>query len=136
MNNRFAPFLELAPRSQKPRRNGLTMLGDRGWPLSFIEGTLAAYGHAIDIAKISVRHIHQPEEIVRQKIALYKKFEIESQIGGPVLEIARLQGKGRLAVEYLAELGFESVELASEAIPTQGDLEEEAEFTRLCRDIG
>jgi hypothetical protein len=35
------------------------MLGDRGWPVSFIEGTLEAYGRAIDIAKISVRHIHQ-----------------------------------------------------------------------------
>ncbi len=136
MSKRFAPFLELAPRSQKPRRNGITMLGDRGWPVSFIEGTLAAYGDAIDIAKISVRHIHQPEEVVRQKLELYKRYSIETQIGGPVLEIARLQGKGRLAVEYLAELGFESVEVASEAIPTQGDLNEEAEFVRMCRDLG
>jgi len=136
MQNRFAPFLELAPRTHKPRTNGLTMLGDRGWPVSFIEGTLAAYGDAIDIAKISVRHIHQPEDVVKEKLALYKRHQIETQIGGPVIEIARLQGKGRLAVEYLAELGFESVELASEAIPTQGDLEEEAEFTRLCLELG
>lgn len=136
MVTQFAPFLELAPRTRKPRTTGLTMLGDRGWPVSFIEGTLAAYGHAIDIAKISVRHIHQPEQVVRQKLELYNAHQIETQIGGPVLEIARLQGKGRQALEYLAELGFESVEVASEAIPTQGDLEEEAEFTRLCGELG
>lgn len=136
MEHRFAPFLELAARTQKPRSRGITMLGDRGWPASFIEGTLVAYGHAIDIAKISIRHIQQPEDVVREKLNLYKKYDIETQIGGPVIEIARLQGKGRLAIEYLAELGFDSVELASEAIPTQGDLDEEAEFTRLCRELG
>ena len=40
------------------------MLGDRGWPLSFIRDTLEIYGYAIDIAKISIRHIHQPEAAV------------------------------------------------------------------------
>jgi phosphosulfolactate synthase len=112
------------------------MLGDRGWPISFIEGTLRAYGHGIDIAKISIRHVHQPEYIVREKLELYKAHQIQTQVGGPVIEIARLQGRGRQAIEYLAELGFEAVEIASEAIPTQGDLEEEAEFVRLCRELG
>lgn len=136
VSQRFAPFLELAPRTAKPRTAGLTMLGDRGWPIDFIEGTLEIYDYAIDIAKISIRHIQQPEDIVRRKIQLYKAHNIEPQSGGPVLEIARLQGKGRQAIEYLAKLGFESVEVASEAIPTQGDLEEEAEFTRLCQELG
>jgi phosphosulfolactate synthase len=136
METRFAPFLELAPRTTKPRTSGLTMLGDRGWPINFIEGTLAAYAHAIDIAKLSVRHMHQPESVVRAKIELYKAHDIEAQIGGPIIEIARLQGNGRQALEYVAAMGFDSVEIASEAIPTQGDLEEEAAFTRLARELG
>lgn len=136
METRFAPFLELADRTKKPRKRGLTMLGDRGWPLNFIEGTLRAYDHAIDIAKVSIRHIHQPESIVREKVALYHAHDIEAQVGGPIIEIARLQGNGRRVLEYVAELGFDSVEIASEAIPTQGDLEEEAAFTRLARDLG
>lgn len=136
MENKFAPFLELAERNKKPRRNSLTMLGDRGWPINFIEGTLQAYGDVIDIAKISIRHIHQPESVVRSKIALYKEHNIEAQSGGPIVEIARLQGNGERALHYLADLGFDSVEIASEAIPTQGDLEEEAAFIRLAREIG
>lgn len=112
------------------------MLGDRGWPINFIEGTLAAYDYAIDIAKISIRHMHQPESIVRAKVALYQAHDIEAQLGGPIIEIARLQGNGQRALEYIAEMGFDSVEIASEAIPTQGDLAEEAAFTRLARDLG
>jgi phosphosulfolactate synthase len=136
LQKRFAPFLELAPRTQKPRSNGRTMLGDRGWPLPFVRDTLDVYGYGIDIAKISVRHIHQPEDAVRRKVELYKSYDIEPQIGGPVLEIARLQGKGRQALEYLVELGFESVEVASEAMPTQRALEEDAAFARLCVEFG
>src|SRR5579884_3932769 len=133
---RFAPFLELARRTEKPRRQGITMLGDRGWPLEFIRGTLEVYGYAIDIAKVSIRHIHQPENAVRRKVQLYKDYDIEPQIGGPILEIARLQGKGRQILEYLVDLGFESVEVASEAMPTQRALDEEAEYARLCQDLG
>jgi phosphosulfolactate synthase len=133
---RFAPFLELAPRTQKPRVNGLTMLGDRGWPLTFVRDTLDVYGYAIDIAKISVRHIHQPEDAVRRKVEVYRAYDIEPQIGGPVLEIARLEGHGERAVEYLANLGFASVEVASEAMPTQRDTEEEEAFSRLCQQYG
>lgn len=136
MDVRFAPFLNLAPRTQKPRTTGLTMLGDRGWPLNFIEGTLKAYGYAIDIAKLSVRHMHQPEAVVRAKVELYKEHDIEAQLGGPILEIARLQGNGRQALEYAAAFGFDSVEIASEAIPTQGDLQEESEFTKLATELG
>ncbi len=136
IETRFAPFLELAPRTTKPRTTGLTMLGDRGWPINFIEGTLAAYDYAIDIAKISIRHMHQPESVVRDKVRLYQAHDIEAQLGGPIIEIARLQGNGRRALEYIAEMGFDSVEIASEAIPTQGDLTEEAAFTRLAVDLG
>jgi phosphosulfolactate synthase len=136
LQKRFAPFLELAPRTQKPRTSGLTMLGDRGWPLSFIRDTLEIYGYAIDIAKISIRHIHQPEAAVRAKVEMYKEYDIETQVGGPVIEIARLQGNGRRALEYLVEMGFDAVEVAAEAMPTQRDLDEEAEFVRLCVELG
>lgn len=132
----FAPFLELPARTQKVRANGITMLGDRGWPLSFIRDSLDVYGYGVDIAKISARHIQQPERAVRAKVALYLEYDVEPQVGGPVLEIARLQGRGKEALEYLVDLGFESVEVAAEALPTQRGLEEEAEFVRLCTDLG
>ena len=40
---------------------------------------------------------------------MYKEYDIETQIGGPVIEIARLQGSGRAALEYLVDMGFDTV---------------------------
>ena len=50
MKRRFLDFIELAPRSQKPRTKGLTTFGDRGYPLDWIRGMLEAYGDYIDVA--------------------------------------------------------------------------------------
>lgn len=133
---RFAPFLDLAPRTEKPRKRGITMVADRGWPLSFVEGTLDGLAPYMDIAKISAWHIHQPEEIVRQKIELYRRHGVEPQVGGPILEIARAQGKDREILEYLRDIGFEGLEISAEAMPTQAAAEEEIAFAELCQEMG
>jgi phosphosulfolactate synthase len=112
------------------------MVGDRGWPISFIQGMLEAYGHAIDIAKVSAWHLHQPEHIVKRKVEIYKAFSVEPQIGGPVLEIAEAQGKMRETLAYLRELGFEGLEVSSESKPTTATVEEDAAFIKLAREFG
>lgn len=133
---RFAPMLELPATVQKPRRLRKTMVFDRGWPLVFIEGVLEAYAGAIDIAKVSAWHLHQPEEVVARKVRLYKRYGIEVQVGGPVLEIARAQGKEDEVLRYLRELGFESLEISSEAMPTQASVEDDRRFAEKCRAYG
>jgi len=134
--DRFLGFLPLAERTRKPRATGLTMVGDRGWPLAFVEGMLEAYGHAIDIVKISAWHLHQPGEVVRRKVAVYKRFQVEVQIGGPVLEIARAVGKAEETLRALRDYGFDSLEISSEALPTQHAMDEDARFADLCREYG
>ena len=51
MKRRFLDFVELAPRSQKPRVKGLSTFGDRGYPMEWIRGMLDAYGDYIDVVK-------------------------------------------------------------------------------------
>ncbi|OFX16092.1 MAG: hypothetical protein A2V59_04470 [Armatimonadetes bacterium RBG_19FT_COMBO_69_19] len=133
---RFLSLLPLAERTRKPRSTGLTMVGDRGWPLTFIQGMLEAYGHAIDIVKISAWHLHQPGSVVRRKVEMYKRFDVEVQIGGPVLEIARAVGKAEETLRALRDDGFDSLEISSEAMPTQHAMDEDVRFADLAREYG
>ncbi|MGH8997440.1 MAG: phosphosulfolactate synthase, partial [Acidimicrobiales bacterium] len=112
------------------------MIFDRGWPAVFIEGVLESFAGAIDIAKISAWHLHQPESIVRRKIEMYKRFGVEAQCGGPVLELARLQGKENEVLAYLKELGFEGLEVSSESLPTQVDTKLERILAEKCLAMG
>lgn len=135
-DGRFVPMLELPEKIHKPRRVRRTMVFDRGWPASFIEGFLEGFADAIDIAKISAWHLHQTEEIVSRKIAMYKKHGIETMCGGPVLEIARVQKREDEVLQYLKKIGFEGVEVSSESMPTQSDIDADRTFADKCKEMG
>jgi len=133
---RFAPMLQLPEKPAKPRRIRRTMIFDRGWPAGFIEGFLEGFSEAIDIAKISAWHLHQTEAVVRRKIEMYKSYGIETMCGGPVLEIGRLQGKETEVLHYLCDLGFEGLEISSESMPTQSEIDEDRELAEKCKALG
>jgi phosphosulfolactate synthase len=135
-DGRFVPMLELPEKPAKPRKLRRTMIFDRGWPAVFIEGALEGFADAIDIAKISAWHLHQTEKVVSKKIAMYKRYGIETMCGGPVLEIARVQHKEDAVLEYLKGLGFEGVEISSESMPTQSDISADQMFADKCKEMG
>ncbi|MHB8687283.1 MAG: phosphosulfolactate synthase [Candidatus Dormibacteria bacterium] len=135
-DGRFVPMLELPEKPPKPRKLRRTMVFDRGWPAVFIEGVLEGFADAIDIAKISAWHLHQTENIVRKKIAMYKHYGVEAMCGGPVLEIARVQHKEDEVLEYLKEIGFEGLEISSESMPTQLDISADRIFADKCKEMG
>jgi phosphosulfolactate synthase len=135
-NSRFAPMVELPEKLSKPRKLRRTMIFDRGWPAVFIEGMLEGFADAIDIAKVSAWHLHQTEDVVRRKIEMYKRYNIEPMIGGPVLEIARVKGQEVEVLTYLKDLGFVGLEVSSESMPTQISIEEDREFAHQCRAMG
>lgn len=111
------------------------MIIDRGWPVTFSEGMMQAYGEYVDIVKIGIRHIHQPEDVVREKVKMYKKYNVEVQAGGPLMEIGRAEGKGEQVLETLSSLGFDSLEISSEAKPTN-EVDEDRKFAVLCKKHG
>jgi phosphosulfolactate synthase len=114
---RFVPMLDLPERPAKPRKLRRTVIFDRGWPVDFIEGVLEGFSDAIDIAKISAWHLHQTQAVVEKKIALYKRYGVETMGGGPVL-------------------GFEGLEVSSESMPTQTDIEADRVLAEKCKARG
>ena len=63
--------IEWPARSRKPRREGLTMVMDTGWPTAFCEGMLAQYGEYLDLVKLWDPHLRAPEQEIRRKIEVY-----------------------------------------------------------------
>ena len=112
------------------------MVFDHGWPISFTEGTLEAIADAIDIVKISYFHLYQSEAFVKRKIQSYKKYDVEIQVGGPIIEIARIEHKEEKTLKYLKDIGFNSLEVAAEAVPTRPTAEEDLKFMKLCAKMG
>lgn len=113
-NTKYAmDFIDLIQRGKKPRKIGLTLIADQGLGLSGIESWLGAWGEYIDYAKMY--HLTPgmlTEKFVKDKIALYKKYDVYSTAGGVYLELAHCQNKIDQAVKYLPDLGFEAVEIS------------------------
>jgi phosphosulfolactate synthase (CoM biosynthesis protein A) len=94
MKRRFLDFVELAPRSGKPRAKGLSTFGDRGYPLDWIRGMLEAYGDYIDVVKFTPTCLLAPWEDIEKKVQLYRTHGVGVGTDDPIFAIAYLQGKG------------------------------------------
>src|SRR5215510_3344537 len=55
-------------RSSKPRKQGLTMVMDTGWPTNFVESLMDQYGEYLDVVKLWDPHLRAPAAEVRKKI--------------------------------------------------------------------
>lgn len=129
-------FLEIPERTVKPRKAGLTTLADIGAPNTFIEGMLELWHEVIDAVKVSAFTLTADDKAVREKLALYERWGIDAQVGGPILELARIQGKEEQTLERMKEMGYTSLEISAEALPDQHTREEEAQFAELARSYG
>lgn len=138
MERTLQQFLGIAwpERSTKPRRRGLTMVMDNGWPVSFVEGMMAEFGEYLDVVKIWDPHLRAPEREVRRKIEVYRRHDVRVQPGGIFMEVARIQGIEREVMPRLADLGFDVIEVSSTATSAERDLEAEREFIAQAKGLG
>ena len=107
-------ILELAQRSEKPRRKGLTMIVDRAW-IGATSSLVGAYKDYIDLVKSTAQCLWVDEEIIRKNMKAYRDLGIDVQIGGIPYEIAVLQGKQKQYMERAKALGSNVVEVESHA---------------------
>lgn len=128
--------LDIPDHAEKPRRRGRTMVIDTGLPLNLVQGSLEAFGRFVDVVKISTLHFAQDRDLVREKVGLYRSFDIDCEAGGPVLELATLQGRQRQAVERLATYyGFNTLEVSATTLDEESD-KQNREAMALAREFG
>jgi phosphosulfolactate synthase len=123
-------------RSKKPRKDGITMVMDTGWPTSFCESMLAQYGEYLDVVKLWDPHLRAPEKEIRRKIEVYNHHSVKVQPGGIFMEIARIQGRESQVMKKMANLGFSVIEVSSTATSAERDMRRESDFVKQARDLG
>lgn len=138
MAERALHFVDIPARSVKPRRTGLTLARDLGFGYAEAESWMESVGEFIDYMKI--RHLwvllmsEQPDDLVRRKIQLYRKNNIEVNPGGIVFEMAYLSNAVEKTFETLVRLGFTAVECSENIIPLT--LDEKVKYVKMAKGFG
>lgn len=111
--------------TKKPRRKGLTMMMDWGLPLGQQRDWLDLVAPYVDLAKfvVGTARLYR-EDMLLEKIALYKAHDVHPFIGGQFLEYVYatqgMQGCGPYFREA-KRLGFDAIEVSDNCVPLDGN---------------
>ena len=142
MNRRFLDFLELAPRSSKPRARGLTTVGEHGYAIGWLREMLEMWGEYIDIIKLTPTSLHAPWNVMEKKVQLYRDHDIGVGTDDPIFAIAYYEGKAEQLLRTLRELGFTHVQIDTQHIKleeagnSQKARDDESYYIAMARELG
>jgi phosphosulfolactate synthase len=105
-------FLELPPRSTKPRRAGITHVLDRGMPLTELSGLLDLCAEHVDIWKLGWGTSYLDPRVA-DRVAILGEHAVEACVGGTLLEVAWVQGAADRLLDWAADAGFPCVEVSN-----------------------
>ncbi len=131
---RAAPdFLDLPERTDKPRRNGITHVLDRGLSPLALESLLETAGGHIDLIKLGWGTAYVSHG-VRDKVTLCRDAGVRICPGGTLLEIALQQGRLERYLEWLRALGVDHVEVSNGSLPMTAE-EKRAVISQLANEF-
>ena len=108
-------FLDLPPRSVKPRSAGLTHVLDRGLSVAAVDGLVEVAGPYIDIVKLGWGTAVVTDNL-HAKLDRYRAHGIPVVLGGTLTEVALSQKRTDGLVAWLRELGLGHVEISDGTI--------------------
>src|SRR5260370_5118652 len=120
----MAGFLELPPRSDKPREQGITHVLARGLSLADVDGLIEVAGDAIDLVKLGWGTALATGNL-QPKLRRYAELGIPAVLGGTLTELAIAQDKFDELVAWVRELGLRHFEISDGtiALPHERKLE-------------
>lgn len=128
-------YFPLRGRSKKPRKQGLTMVIDKGLGLSETRDLLSMAGGYIDFLKLGFGTAAlYNQNLLEEKIDLAVKFGVDIYPGGTFLEIAVLQDKLKEYLVLAKNFGFTAIEVSDGTIHVSPEVRELAIFT--AADLG
>jgi phosphosulfolactate synthase len=113
-------FLDLPPRSGKPREQGITHVLDRGLSVAEIDGMVEVAGGVVDFVKLGWGTALATANLA-PKLARYRDHGIPVVLGGTLTELAIAQGRLDDLVAWVRELGLEHVEVSDGTISLDHD---------------
>ncbi|MDL2246739.1 phosphosulfolactate synthase [Methanobrevibacter sp. OttesenSCG-928-K11] len=108
--------------TKKPRTNGLTMVLDKGLGYETAESLMKISGDYVDYLKFGWGTTAIQEfDVVREKVEMYKSFDIKPYVGGTLFEIAFMKSKLDEFFKEASLLGFETIEISDGTINISED---------------
>lgn len=104
-------------REEKPRRNGLTMVLDKGLSFDMAKSLMEISGEYVDYLKFGwgTSIVHE-QDIIKSKVEMYHSHDITPYTGGTLFEIAY---SNDMLEEFFTEarnLGFKAIEVSDGSI--------------------
>jgi len=125
----------LPGRQEKPRKEGLTMVMDKGLGLNATRDLLETAAPYIDFIKLGFgTSALVNEDLLRDKIRLVRSYNIDIYPGGTFLEVASIQGRTGEYLAYAKEIGFTCLEVSDGTI--RMDWETRASLIAAAREYG
>lgn len=103
----------LKEREEKPRQKGITMVLDKGLGLETAESLMNISGDYVDYLKFGwgTSIVHE-QDIIKDKVAMYKSHNITPYTGGTLFELAYMNDKLEEFFQEANDLGFEAIEVS------------------------
>ncbi|MDI9615393.1 phosphosulfolactate synthase [Methanothermobacter sp.] len=110
------------PRRGKPRKNGITMVLDKGMGIKTARDLMEISSDYVDFIKFGwgTLPLHR-RDAVMEKIEMYRSFDVEAYPGGTLFEIAYLNDKIQEYFEEARSLGFETLEISNGTVEIETD---------------
>lgn len=132
------PFIPA--RTERPRKNGLTMVMDKGLSLKSAANFLDANGTLTDIVKLGFGTSYLTKDL-KEKIRLYHNAGMKVYLGGTLFEAFIVRGMFDEYRSLLADLKLETVEVSDGSIDLPHDqklgyISELAKDFRVLSEVG
>lgn len=114
-NNYNFNLTHLPNRTFKPRKDGVTMVMDKGLSLRQAEDMLSSSSDYIDFIKLGFGTSIISKN-VKEKIKLYQSAGIKVYVGGTLFEAFIIRNKFSDYVNYISDLGLDSAEVSDGSI--------------------
>ena len=105
-------FLDLPPRTTKPRRTGITHVLDAGLSVGEVAGLLETCGAYVDVWKLGWGVAYLDPNL-EAKLELLAAHGVLASPGGTLLEIAWAQGRAAEFLGWARAVGFPCVEVSA-----------------------
>src|SRR3954465_14546644 len=101
------PLSHLPDRLSKPRKDGVTMVMDKGISLRQAEDFVSTSADYVDFVKLGFGTSIITKN-VKEKVELYKKAGMKVYVGGTLFEAFVIRNKFDDYVKYITDLGLDS----------------------------
>jgi phosphosulfolactate synthase len=109
------PLKHIPERTSPPRKNGLTMVMDKGVGLKQAEAFVDSCGPYVDLVKLGFGTSYLTPNL-EEKIKLYQKAGIRVFLGGTLFEVFLVRGQFKDYQKLLGKLGLDTCEVSDGSI--------------------